>query len=153
VEEILVAAKKSQENFKNVFKDSYNKKYLDYICVRPDGELIKPDYVSSHFPYLLKKHGLRVIRFHDLRHTCASLLVAAGIPMKMIQEWLGHSVFQTTANRYSHLAIDAKDIVADSLSEKLTGNGTNTGKKYRKSVRSVRKMRLPGKQIVRHGLL
>jgi integrase len=51
-----------------------------------------------------------------------------GVPMKMIQEWLGHSVFQTTANRYSHLATDAKNIVADSIAEKLNGNGVTTGK-------------------------
>ena len=126
VEEALLEAKKRQQEYRSVFKGSYCKKHLEYVCVRPDGEIIKPDYVSSHFPYLLKKHELRVIRFHDLRHTCASLLVAMGIPMKMIQEWLGHSVFQTTANRYSHLATDAKNMVADTLAEKLTRNGAGT---------------------------
>jgi hypothetical protein len=46
--------------------------------------------------------------------------------MKMIQEWLGHSVFQTTANSYSHLAVDAKNIVADSIAEKLLINETKS---------------------------
>jgi len=127
VETALLAAKERQEYFKKAFQGSYDKNYLNYVCVREDGAIIKPDYVSTHFPYLLKKHNLRVIRFHDLRHTCASLLVAAGIPMKMIQDYLGHSVFQTTANRYSHLATDTKNIAANSLSGKLKRSESVTG--------------------------
>ena len=50
-----------------------------------------------------KKHNLKEIRFHDLRHSCASVLLAQGVPMKQIQEWLGHSDMGTTANIYSHL--------------------------------------------------
>jgi integrase len=120
VETALLAEKKRQEEYRLAFKGSYSKKHQDYVCLHPDGSLIAPDYVSSHFAYLLKKHNLRTIRFHDLRHTCASLLVALGIPMKMIQEWLGHSAFQTTANIYSHLATDTKDIIAESLAGKLS---------------------------------
>ena len=48
-------------------------------------ELVRPDYVSEHFKILLNKLLLRHIRFHDLRHSCASLLIAKGIPMKDIQ--------------------------------------------------------------------
>ena len=51
----------------------------------------------------LEMKGLRHIRFHDLRHSCASLLLANDVPMKQIQEWLGHSDISTTANIYSHL--------------------------------------------------
>ena len=53
---------------------------------------------------LLEKIGMKHIRFHDLRHSCASLLLAKGIPMKAIQEWLGHSNFSTSANLYVILA-------------------------------------------------
>ena len=56
----------------------------------------------------MEEHGLKKIRFHDLRHTCASLLLANGISMKQIQEWLGHSDFSTTANIYAHLEYDTK---------------------------------------------
>lgn len=52
---------------------------------------LKPDYVTMHFPLLLKNSNLRHIRFHDLRHSCASLLLTRNVPMKAIQEWLGHS--------------------------------------------------------------
>ncbi|MBO4458518.1 MAG: tyrosine-type recombinase/integrase [Butyrivibrio sp.] len=51
------------------------------------GNLIRPDYLSCQFPKFLKKHGLEKIRFHDLRHSCASLLVASGVPLKSVQKW------------------------------------------------------------------
>ena len=53
--------------------------------------------VRGAFCISQKHHGLRKIRFHDLRHSCASLLLANNVPMKQIQEWLGHSLISTTA--------------------------------------------------------
>lgn len=80
-----------------------------------DGLIIKPNYVSCGFPKLLEEHGLRRVRYHDLRHSCASLLLANGVPMKQIQEWLGHSDFSTTANIYAHLEYSSKVISADAM--------------------------------------
>ena len=77
------------------------------VCVNPLGELIKPSYITSHFPKLLKQYGMRDIRFHDLRHTCASLLVSLDVNMKVIQKYLGHSNMSTTADIYSHLDANA----------------------------------------------
>ena len=94
---------------------SYNKQYLDYVFVNPQGRLIRPDYITQHFSMLLEKIGMKHIRFHDLRHSCASLLLAKGIPMKAIQEWLGHSNFSTTANLYAHLDVNSKKASADAL--------------------------------------
>ena len=82
---------------------SYCKDYLDYIYVNQLGELIHPDQITKHFKSFLIKHGMRVIRYHDLRHSCASLLYACGVNLKEIQEWLGHSDISTTANIYTHL--------------------------------------------------
>ena len=84
-------------------------------------ELMMPSYVTSHFGDLLKKLGLRKIRFHDLRHSCASLLLANGVPMKQIQEWLGHSDFSTTANVYAHLDYNSKLSSADAMVNGLSG--------------------------------
>ena len=67
------------------------------------GELIKPGYLSSHVPAVLKEHNMPSIRFHDLRHSCASLLFSQGVSLKEIQAWLGHSTIGTTANIYTHL--------------------------------------------------
>ena len=103
VEEVLLAEKEKQEEMMRVMRRGYCKKYTDYICVDAIGELIKPNYVTDHFKVVLKEKGLKPVRFHDLRHSCASLLLANGVPMKMIQDWLGHSDMSTTANIYSHV--------------------------------------------------
>ena len=62
--------------------------------------------------------GIRKIGVHALRHSCASLLLANGVPMKQIQEWLGHSDFSTTANVYAHLDYHSKITSAEAI---LTG--------------------------------
>ena len=63
---------------------------------------------------------MRQIRYHDLRHSCASLLLANGVPMKQIQEWLGHSDFSTTANIYAHLDSQSKNLSARTMANTLT---------------------------------
>lgn len=108
VEKILLEHKAKQEEYMKLFGNSYSKEYLDYVCVDPLGNILRPNFVTEHFGSLLKEHNLKKIRFHDLRHTCASLLLANGISMKQIQEWLGHSDFSTTANIYAHLEYDTK---------------------------------------------
>lgn len=72
--------------------------------------------VTQHFKLVLRKNHLRNIRFHDLRHTCASLLLKNGVPMKDIQEWLGHSSYNTTANIYAHLDTSSKNTSASKMS-------------------------------------
>ena len=79
------------------------------------GNLINLDYITDAFPRFLEKNNLRRIRFHDLRHSCASLLLANGVAMKQIQEWLGHSDFSTTANIYAHLDFNSKLASADAM--------------------------------------
>ena len=61
------------------------------------GKRIRPDFLSQHFPDFLVAHQMKRIRFHDLRHSCASLLYANGVSLKEIQEWLGHSDISTTS--------------------------------------------------------
>ena len=100
VEQALIAEREKQAEMKKAFGRGYCKKYEEYICVDAVGELIRPNYVSDHFPIVLRQNGLRKIRFHDLRHSCASLLLANGVQMKLIQEWLGHSDISTTSNVY-----------------------------------------------------
>ena len=86
------------------------------------GEILKPDYVTAHFPNLLKKYGLRKIRFHDLRHTCASLLLSKSVNMKVIQMWMGHSSMKTTFDIYAHLDVNAKEEAARILEKVLRLN-------------------------------
>ena len=113
--ERLLALKDEQEDNRRLCGRSYIKDYIGYVCVNEIGDLIKPHYVTESFPKLLKANGLRHIRYHDFRHSCASLLLANGVPMKQIQEWLGHSDFSTTANIYAHLDYSSKLTSADAM--------------------------------------
>ena len=113
--EMLLAKKEKQEHYRKLCGRSYCKEYLDYIFVNEMGERWKPRYLSDGFKRILEQNGLRRIRFHDLRHTCASLLLANNVPMKKIQEWLGHSDFSTTANIYAHLDYQSKISSAEAM--------------------------------------
>jgi len=64
--------------------------YVDegYVCTKPNGELLSPEYVSKHFKWMLEKHDMPPIRFHDLRHSSASYLKALGFELKDIQVWM-----------------------------------------------------------------
>lgn len=102
-EAFLSDLKKNQAENRRVCGKCYNHDYDDYVYVDEMGNLIKPDYISLNFKMMLRKNKLVPIRFHDLRHSCASLLLANGVSLKEIQDWLGHSDFSTTANIYAHL--------------------------------------------------
>ena len=119
VEEALLRKKRQDEEYRGVCKKSYSRKFTDYVFVNEIGELIKPHYLTSGFPHFLEKCGMRRIRFHDLRHSCASLLLKAGANMKEIQEWLGHSNYSTTANIYAHLDSISKQNAANAISSTL----------------------------------
>lgn len=122
VEEILKKHKARQEAYAKQFRRGYSQKYLNMVCVNQVGELLKPNYITSRFPTVLKKYGMRPIRFHDLRHTCASLLLSKNINMKVIQVWLGHSNMSTTADIYSHLDVNAKNEAGRAIESLLSVN-------------------------------
>lgn len=120
VKQRLLSLHEEQQENRKLCGRSYNKEYLGYVCVNEMGDLIKPHYVTESFKKLLSANNLRIIRFHDLRHSCASLMLANGVPMKQIQDWLGHSDFSTTANIYAHLEYNSKLSSADAM---LSGLG------------------------------
>ena len=119
LKERLLEAKKQQEENRMLCRRAYNKEYLGYVCVDVIGNLIKPNYVSSTFGKLLAKNNLRHIRFHDLRHTCASLLLANGVPMEQVKEWLGHSEISTTVDIYGHLQYATKKQSAAAIEQDI----------------------------------
>ena len=110
---LLELKEKENRNRKLCGKDYIDN---DYIFKWDNGEPYKPEYISHIFQTMLEKNGLRKIRFHDLRHSCASLLVALDYQIKDIQEWLGHADINTTANIYSHLDTRRKNNIANSMS-------------------------------------
>ena len=115
IKALLLEEREKQKERAKVLGNAYCRKDADYACLNALGELFTPDYVSNRFATILKQNGLKHIRFHDLRHSCASLLVAKGVQMKLIQQWLGHSNISTTANIYSHVDGALRLFVAPSL--------------------------------------
>ena len=80
-----------------------------YVCSDKYGAMMKPDVLTHDFKLFLERNGLRHIRYHDLRHTTASLLSADHVPLIAVQHWLGHKTMLTTANLYSHLDMSLID--------------------------------------------
>ena len=107
-EQLLLDKKNEIEKNKILLGKNYDNRYLDYVCVDNLGRLILPNRLTKNFIKILRRNNLRKIRFHDLRHSCASIMLSNGVPMKQIQEWLGHADFGTTANIYSHLDYSTK---------------------------------------------
>lgn len=117
--EIFMQVKEAQELNKKICGNCYNYEYDGFVFVDEMGYRMRLDYLTSEFPKFLKRHGLKRMRFHDLRHSCASLLLANGVPLKHIQEWLGHSDFTTTANIYAHLDYSSKISSAQAMENGL----------------------------------
>ena len=113
--EYFLQVKEAQELNKQICGNCYNHEYDGFVFVDELGERMRANYLTSAFPKFLESHGLRRMRFHDLRHSCASLLLANGVPLKHIQEWLGHSDFTTTANIYAHLDYKSKITSAQAM--------------------------------------
>ncbi len=124
--EKLIELRLQQEENKRVCGNCYNTEYDGYVFVDPMGNIFKPNAVTANFKKILEANGLKRIRFHDLRHSCASLLLANDVPMKQIQEWLGHSDISTTANIYSHLDYRSKLTSANVIDNVLNIPKTNS---------------------------
>ncbi|MDD7410112.1 tyrosine-type recombinase/integrase [Fusobacterium gastrosuis] len=115
----ITERKKRIENDKKFFKNNYNKKWNDFICVDEEGKIINPDTLTRTFKRILKENDLKSLRFHDLRHSCATLLYKKGISLKDIQKYLGHSNISTTANIYSHFDDSQKEKTINTIKNSL----------------------------------
>jgi len=111
----LLEVREEQKRYQQLCGKSYNKQGANFIYTDQLGNRINPNYLSKEFPKFLEQNGLRRLRFHDLRHSAASLLLASGISLKQIQEWLGHSNFSITADTYAHLEYNSKLASANAM--------------------------------------
>ena len=116
-EAIFRRAKELEQQNRAAFGREYQENA--YVFKWADGHPYSPDYISHRFNRLLKKHELPHIRFHELRHSCASLLIDMGFTLKDVQEWLGHSDIKMTANIYAHLDTARKTNMADSIAARF----------------------------------
>lgn len=106
--QLLIKARQVQYQNQLLAGKEYCTEYSDYILLDNMGNRLKPDYVSKHYKLVLKKNNLREIRFHDLRHTSATMLLLLGESMTSVQEWLGHSNISTTVDVYGHFTFAEK---------------------------------------------
>ena len=114
--------KKQERENRRLFGRDYHEN--QYIFKWPDGKLYIPHYISEKFPKLLAQYGLPHIRLHDLRHSCASLLLTMeGVTMKDVQEWLGHANISMTADIYGHLDMARKSLIVGSIAERFSHSG------------------------------
>lgn len=98
-------------------KNTFNSQNYDFIMTWENGKYVHPNYYTKKFSKLMKKLNLnKHVRFHDLRHTNATLLLEQGIDFKVIQTRLGHSDINTTLNIYSHVNLKMQK----SATEKIT---------------------------------
>lgn len=97
---------------------SWGKAYrgdLDLVFCQPSGEPIDPDVLRHRFEHLVKRAGVTRIRFHDIRHTNATLLLGAGEDVKAVSERLGHASVNVTLTIYHHVKPRAKASVASKI--------------------------------------
>lgn len=115
VEEKLNLLFKKQQEEKEICGNCYIES--PYIFKWENGKPFTPDFIYKHFKRLLAKNNLPDVRFHDLRHTCASILLEKGWSLKHIQEWLRHADIETTGNIYAHLNKEKAIPMATDLSD------------------------------------
>ena len=113
VKDILLKLKQKQEMNRKTFGNTYINS--DYIFVWQDGRPYRPDYITRSFQRVLKSHGLPKMRYHDLRHSTASILHDKGWDLKDVQEWLRHADIETTGNIYTHISQQRKHMTAKNL--------------------------------------
>ena len=111
--------KERQAEYQRFFKKEYSKEYADFVFLDEKGVLLQPDYVTHHFKRVLRKNNLREIRFHDLRHSCATFLLYSDFNLKDIQEWLGHAQYQFTSDTYIHADKSMKRKMAERMDHLL----------------------------------
>jgi integrase len=91
----------------------------DLVFCRPNGYPLSGSVITHRFQDVLLRAGIPRRRFHDLRHSCATLLLAQGVPARVVMDVLGHSQISLTLNTYTHVLPELKREAADRMNELL----------------------------------
>ncbi len=91
------------------------------VFTKENGELVHPDAITGGFRRTVRASGLPPIRLHDLRHTCASLLLEAKVQVKVVSEWLGHSSTAFTMDTYGHRLPSMEAAASEAMTALLHG--------------------------------
>ena len=116
--EVAIKALETQKEKQEMYREALGEgNYIesDYVCTWEDGRPVPPKYVNKKMSRLYERLEIPKIRFHDLRHTHASLLLKSKVNIKVIQERLGHSRVSITLDTYSHLTDDMQQEAADKM--------------------------------------
>ncbi|MBQ1412938.1 MAG: site-specific integrase [Clostridia bacterium] len=113
VAELLQKHKQAQDENRQLLGSRYH--HSDFVCTWPDGKLISPNYLTKTYHKMIANSDLPQVRFHDLRHSTASNLLAQGFSIAQVAEWLGHSTASTTLNFYSHVDKTSKMEIGNAL--------------------------------------
>ena len=97
----------------------------DLVFSTPDGKPLRPDTVTRAWRMLAVKAGVKPIRFHDARHTHATLMLKQGIHPKIVQERLGHATIGMTLDTYSHVTPGLQEAAAESFDRLLNPEREN----------------------------
>lgn len=123
----LTSLKEKQEENKNYLGDNYCN--VGYVVCKNNGEPYAPSYVGRNYRRVLKEYkiceelGIPIIRFHDLRHTHATLMLKANIHPKIVADRLGHSNIKMTLDTYSHILPDMQQEAINQLNKTLDLGG------------------------------
>ena len=112
---ILLKLKDQQDENRKLLGDAYND--TGYVFVWDNGDFFKPNWVTRKFRNTVKSAGLPPMRFHDLRHSTASILFDLGWDIEKIKNWLRHADIETTSNIYTHISKDRKKLMAKELED------------------------------------
>jgi integrase len=91
----------------------------DLVFTRPDGAPLDGTVLTHQFHRLLDRAELPQRRFHDLRHSCATLMLAQGVPARVVMDVLGHSQIALTMNTYTHVLPELKQDAASRMNDML----------------------------------
>ena len=118
VKDLLLKLRKQQKDYRQRLGSGYHEN--DYIFKNPNGVPYRPDSLTRSFKRALARHEFPQMRYHDLRHSTASILVDKGWDINDIKEWLGHADISTTSNIYAHISHRRKVSLAQDLDKTLT---------------------------------
>ena len=99
-----------------------------YVVRMKNGDECRPNYISEAFKRHLKKHNFSPIKFHDLRHSYASIAAHAGASIQEISYALGHASISITSDIYTHELSQVKTVATDSVTESISAVQNKTGK-------------------------
>ena len=121
---MLLNARRQHQSRQDEERDLLGDDWHDHDLVFPSnvGTPMEPGNLHRHFKSVMKRVGLpSTTRFHDLRHSCATLLLAQGVPLVVVRDMLGHSQISTTADVYGHVLPETQRQATDTLDALLGG--------------------------------